>query len=348
MAQETAKGETVTTNRRVEVLIAVFILLLFVGLAAGAYLVFSDKCTDGVGSGGGSLGGSNAAGKDLKAQHLAFKNRYRSSIFKNEKMRMSEVEETGEVHDNLRLHEFKSGEGKYVQILDHKEAMRSKNQSVFCWFRIDPCADRITLFSKMGHDEPIMEDQPEFFPFQKIYELISTKKKLTLQIYGKDGKMRMSLEGDAPNHRDSQWHQIGFTAGKDACIYLDGMKIACRTASPSLVTAITPIELVVGESKSCKLHLSNLFVSTDELSKMQASATYNDGTPVNPRLVVPGLKIWIPLQSSALIDMMMNSKTEIRSIKKEKQSAALEREQEMRKKSLLRVPVDKISPTFVF
>lgn len=340
MAQETnQEGETVTTKRRVEVLIAVFILLLFVGLAAGAYLVFSDNCINNPATGAGT-------GKDLKGRHLAFKNRYRSSIFKNEKM-MSEVEETGEVHDNLRLHEFKSGEGKYVQVLDHKEAMRSKSQSVMSWFRIDPCDERITLFCKRGHDEPIMDDQPEFFPFQKIYELVSMKKKLVLRLYGKDGRVNMSLEADAPNHRDTQWHQIGFTTGADACIYLDGMKIACRKGVPSLVTAITPVELVVGQGK-CKMHVSNLFLSNDEVSPLHLSATYNDGTPVNPRLVVPGLKIWIPFQSVSLMDMMMNSKPEIRSDKKENQSAALAREEMMRKKSLLRVPVDPIKPTFVF
>ena len=305
-AQETKedkKADEAVASRRSELIIAVTILLLLVVLVVVAFRLFSKKdCDD-------SEASTTAGGTKAKAKKsgLAFKDRYRGTAFKPENIH-GDVEDP-EKYDSLRLHEFRLGDGRFMEAVDMKRTLEAATASVFGWFRIPPSDGIIHLAQKYGHKEPRSPGlTAELKPGQKLFNFMVLKNTLTMNLYGDKGDVAQTVSVAEENIRDGQWHHIGFSvAPSGVCIYVDGMRILHERTGAGIPTNVYPAAFAVGTPSDQTFFVSNVTYSVEPTDSIKASAMYNNGQPTDPKILISGLRAWYPMQSNRAVDLLGNA-----------------------------------------
>lgn len=298
-SKEDKKADAAVASRRSEVIIAVTILLFMVVLAVVAYRIFAKKDCD-------SEAATTAGGTKAKTSNLAFKDRYRGKAFKPENIH-GDMEDP-EKYDSLRLHEFKLGDGTFMEAVDFKRVMDAPTASVFGWFRIPPSDGIVHLAQRYGHTEPRSPGlTAELKPGRKLFSFMALKNNLTLHIYGDDGSTTQSVSVEDKTIRDGQWHNIGFSvAPSGVCIYVDGMKVMHQRTGVNIPTNVYPSALAIGNPSDDMFFASNVIYSVEPTDAIKASALYNNGQPTDPKILISGLRAWYPMQSNRAVDLMGN------------------------------------------
>lgn len=290
------KIEEKVASKRSEVLIAVAILVLIVVLIIVAYKIWGDDCKNEP---------ATSAGNELTSKKLRMKDRYRAGVKENVKA----AGMGSQAYDDERLSEFHVGSGRSIAVVDYGRKLESANANVFGWFRIPPSDSIIHLFEKMGHTQPRTEGLDlELKPGQKIFQLMLLRERLTLHLFNAAGTVAQTISVMNENLRDGQWHQIGFSIDtrKGVCIFVDGVQLVHQRSSSGLVTDVHPAVFTVGQSSDAKFFASNVTYSTVGLDKIQASSIYNNGIPQDPTLLIPKLRMWLPLQDRLVYDSIGN------------------------------------------
>lgn len=259
---------------------------------------------------------STTAGSTKTKNNLVFKDRYRGTAFKPENVMgydpdvfYTNGDQDPEKYDNFRLHEFRMGNGKFMEAVDYKRALDSSKLSVFGWFRIPPSDGIIHLVQKYGHTEPRSEGlTAELKPGQKLFSFMSLKNVLTLNLYDKFGAQSQTASVRDETVRDGQWHQIGFSVEPSGiCIFVDGLRILHQRTGAGIPTNVYPATFSVGSSSDATFFVSNVTYSVEPMDPIKASAMYNNGQPSDPKILISGLRAWYPFQSNRAVDLMNNA-----------------------------------------
>lgn len=293
-----AKADEEVAAKRSEVIIAVAILVLLVTLVIAASKIWNPKCAKPV------------SGATAEPAKVLMKDRYRGGVRENVKARGM----GSESYDDERLSEFHLGAGRAIEVIDYGRLLESATAFVAGWFRVPPSDSIVHLFEKTGHSEPRAKGlDAELKPGQKIFQMMLLRDRLTLHIFNSAGTVAQSVSVMNENLRDGQWHLIGFSVdpSKGVCVFVDGALVGHQRITSGLATNVHPVVFSSGQPSDAKFFASNITYSLQATDKIRASALYNNGIPQDPRLLIPKLHMWLPLQNNMVWDSMQNMKASI-------------------------------------